>query len=178
MKKIIISMAVLAAMTTAQALNYDVMAGFEFGQAKASSDEVSLEEEWQDSFGGRVGVETKESRIYGSYHYIDSDIDNSGVTYETHVLSLNLEAKTKAYYKILRAFVGGHIGAIYSDLQTPLVEQDDTDLIYGAQAGILVDITENIYLETGYRHSWTNAGDDSVNPDTVQSYYGAINLKF
>lgn len=176
MKKIIATIIVLVTVSTAQASNYQIMAGAEFGQSEGEWNDYSGD--WEDNIGGRVGVETKESRIYVSYNSVDTEIDTSSVSFKSQTLVLNLEAKTRPNLKILSVFVGGHIGAIYSETDTPWFTKDETNLIFGAQAGVLIDIIDNLNLEVGYKYSFTNANNNSANPDNIQTYYGAINLKF
>ncbi len=177
MKKIVL-LVLLAFVTSASAKNTQVLVGAEFGQSKSSWENYTGKEE--DNLGARVGVETEESRIYVSYNYAKTeDFIFTGIDFETQTLVLNLEAKTKPYYGILRAFVGGHLGAIYSTLKDGVSpDEDDTDFIYGAQGGILVDVTNNISLEAAYKYSWTNSSDNSINPDNIGTYYGALNIKF
>jgi opacity protein-like surface antigen len=176
MKTIIATLMALTTLTAAQASDYSIMAGMEVGQSKGEWNNYSRDSE--NNIGGRIGIETKESRIYASYNSIDTELEASSSSVKSQTLVLNLETKTRPTLKIFRAFVGGHIGAIYSEIDTPWYIKDEANLIYGAQIGILMDIVDNLGLEAGYKYSFTNANNDSPNPENIQTYYGAINLKF
>lgn len=175
MKKVILAVILLLSSSAYAASGYQVLVGAEYGEAKNKSGDTSAE--WEEHIGVRVGVENEESRIYGSYSYSETDLV-APYTYETQTLLLNLEAKTDKHYKFFRIFIGGHLGAIYSKYSNTVTDRDDTDFIYGAQAGILMELGKYLSLETGYKYSFTTAGESSINPDRVQTYYGAVNLKF
>lgn len=175
MKKVILSVILLLASSAYAASGYQILVGAEYGEEKYKTDDTSSE--WEEHIGVRVGVENEESRIYGSYSYSESDLV-APMTYETQTLLLNLEAKTNKHYKFFRIFVGGHLGALYSKYSDTVADLDDTDFIYGAQAGVLMELGKHFSLETGYKYSFTSADDSSINPDRIQAYYGAVNLKF
>ena len=178
--KYLIYLALLVIATSASAQNTQVFIGGEFGQSKSEWDDHTGE--WEATFGLRAGVETDESRIYLSYNYSEiEDLIFDDTTYESHALVMNFDAKTKKHYGFLRVFAGINIGAIYSewDLNNPLTEdQDDINLLYGAQAGLIIDVVDNIYIETGFKYSLTDAKKDEINPANIMNYYGALNFKF
>lgn len=178
MKNNVLIVAILLILTNVQASDHQIIGGVEFGQSKSEWDGFTGDRD--NSIGARLGVETKESRIYVSYNNIDTDtdIDSKSINFEGHTLALNLEAIAKPYLKILRVFVGGHMGAIHSELDTPWYTSDETNFIYGAQTGVLIDIMDNSNLEIGYKYSWTTADEDTSNPENIQTCYTAINLKF
>lgn len=176
MKKIVL-LALMSVLTSAFAGGTQILVGVEYGQSKSSWENFKGSEE--DNLGARIGIETEETRIYGSYNYVKTkDFQLAGTDFENHTMLLNLEAKTKPYYGIFRVFAGAHLGALYSNLKSTTLDENDTDFIYGVQGGILADITNNISLEAAYKYSRTNASTDSNNPDNIGTYYGALNIKF
>lgn len=172
MKKIVV-IAFLASLSCVYAgSKSQIMVGAELGKIKG--EKSGNKTDWFGHASVRAGVETEETRIY-----VSADNRNGEDSLEdrgTMILALNLEAKTKKYYKFFRAFAGGNIGAINSKNKS--IDKEDTDAIGGFQAGALMEVTENITLEAGYKYSWTTADTDSLNPDSTQKYYGALNLKF
>lgn len=161
--------------------DYQVLIGAEYGQAEGKWNTTTGD--WEDLIGIRAGVETDESRIFVSYHYQKlEDFDFVNTDYETQMLNANFEAKTQKYYGAFRVFAGGHVGVMYSEWSlgyySPLTDEDDFNVMFGAQAGIILDLIDNAYLEAGYRYSLTDADTSSINPASVQSFYGAVNIKF
>ena len=171
---------VLAMFTSALAKETQILIGGEFGQSKQEWKDHTGE--WESSFGLRLGAETKDSRIYLSYNYQETkdllkDLYGVESTFESHILVMNFDAKTNQYYGFFRGFAGINVGAIYSKWTLP-TEQDSTNLIYGGQAGLIIDLSKNIYLESGFKYSFTNSEDDDINPSNIMNYYGALNFKF
>lgn len=180
--KLILTVLLLSIFSLASAQDYQVLVGGEFGQSKGEWGDY--DGEWENSFGARIGVETEKTRIYLSYNYLEiDDFLFVNTQYESHTALMNFDAKTDKYYKFFRGFAGIHVGALYSkwDLgvnPTTDSSKDDTNLVYGGQAGLIIDIVSSIYLETGFKYSFTNASSDSINPADVMNYYGALNFKF
>ncbi|MDF1881634.1 outer membrane beta-barrel protein [Sulfurimonas sp. MAG313] len=177
MKKILLTLAALALASSLQAQEYESMLGFELAQTRGYVSNTNYR--WSNSFGARVGAETGLSRVYVNYNYIDADSSVSTGTYAIQTLELNIEAKTRPYFDRLRGFAGGHVGAVYSRIKVPIrnFDQDDFDLIYGVQGGMIVEFTDNLYLEIGYKYSWTQSKEYDVNFERLESVYGAFNFK-
>lgn len=116
--------------------------------------------------------------MYASYNYIDG---HRLITEPmTQILALNLELKTAKFFKVLRIYGGAHVGAINTEINKISTNErvDDTDRTGGFQAGTLIELGNHIALEAGYKYSWTTSSNESLNGATVQTYYGALNLKF
>jgi len=180
MKNILLIM-LMALFSSTYAADYKILVGGEYGQSESTWKDFTGD--LQDNYGLRIGTETKETRIFLSYNYsMVEDFNFANTDYESHIAAMNFEAKTKKHYGFLRAFAGMHLGAIYStwNLSTypPLQDEDELDFLFGGQAGVIVDVLENIYLEAGYRISLTTASDSSINAGNIQTFYGAVNLKF
>jgi len=158
------------------ALGAQTIAGLELGASKG--DWNSNKGDWEENFGVRLGVETDTTRIYGAYNYVKNEIDTAPIEIQSHSATLNIEAKAESYHDMLIPFIGAHIGAIYSELETLGQSDDTTDVIYGLQAGVLIDMNQNMNLEVGYKHSKVNTDENSQNPDNLQTVYMAVNLKF
>ncbi len=170
MKKIVL-LALLASLSSVYAASGEkILIGAEYGVAKGKKDKYYSHS--IDNIGLRAGIENKKTRIYGSYNYINDDKAASDP--ETHILVLNLEAKTEKYYNFFRAFAGFHVGAIYTDVAT----EDETDALGGVQAGGLMELTDAITLEAGVKYSWTTSDRNSINVIALGSAYGAVNFKF
>ncbi len=181
MKKILLLGLLILSSALYAASDYKILIGAEYGQSEGSWN--STTGDWEDSLGIRIGAENDESRIFLSYHYQKvEDFDFVNTDFESQVLNANFEAKTEKYYGFARGFAGAHIGVIYSEwnlgFYTPLEDEDDLNLIFGAQAGFILDIIDNAYLEAGYRYSVTDADKSTINPASIQTFYGALNFKF
>jgi len=183
MKKIltVILLALLSSGSVYAGSGYQVLVGAQYGQSEGDWDDYTGD--WEDSYGLRLGIEDESTRMYLSYEYSKSeDFSFVNTDFESHVLLANFDAKTDKHYGFLRVFVGGHLGAIYSEWNlaqyAPLKDEDDTDFIGGAQIGLIIDVIDYAYIEAGYRFSLTSASSDSINPGRVQTVYGALNFKF
>ncbi|PHR54277.1 MAG: hypothetical protein COA44_13750 [Arcobacter sp.] len=184
--KLMLYMITLALFTSVFAQDFQILIGGEFGQTKHKWKDYTGE--WENDFGMRLGGETDESRIYLSYNYVEikdfiPDRNGKDTNFKTHTALLNFDAKTPKYYKVFRGFVGVHVGALYSqwdlgDDPTAGDNKDDTNFIYGAKAGIIIDLFDSFYLESGLKYSLINASSDSITPSDIINYYGAVNLKF
>jgi len=180
MKNILLIM-LLALFTSTYASDYKILVGGAYGQSENTWNDFTGDLE--DNIGLKIGTETRNSRIYLSYNYsLVEDFNFANTDYTSHIAAMNFEAKTKKHYGFLRAFAGMHLGAIYSiwnlGFYPPLSDEEEVDFLFGGQAGVIIDVVENIYLEAGYRLSLTTASDSSINPGNVQTFYGALNLKF
>jgi len=181
MKKMVFFILLTLLTSICSASDTKILLGGEFGQTQGDWNDYTGERE--DSFGLRAGVETKETRIYASYNYLKTkDFNYVNTDFESHIATMNFSAKTKKYYDFIRSFIGVHLGLIYSKWNlgeyVPLEDKDDINLVLGGQAGIIIDVVENAYLEAGYRYSFTNANTSSINPGSIQVFYGALNFKF
>jgi opacity protein-like surface antigen len=181
MKKIAFFILLSLSTSVCSASDSQILIGGEFTQTQGSWNDYTSERE--DSFGLRLGIEDKKTRIYALYSYLKTeDFNYVNTDFESHRASMNFSAKTKKYYGFIRSFAGMHLGLIYSTWNlgqyVPLEDEDDLNLVFGGQGGIIIDVIDNAYLEAGYRYSITNAGTDSINPGTIQTFYGALNFKF
>jgi len=109
-------------------------------------------------------------RISASYSYIkhEDDVKNS------NVLSLAYDFILPLADKKLALYTGPVVGyTFYKD--------DSVDLSgfhYGAQAGVIGHIVENIEIEAGYRYLIEAGSDQGVDFDAVSMWYVGANLRF
>ena len=100
-------------------------------------------------FGFRIGAQNDEWRTTLIFDYYDSadndqNIEKGYLTIDYFLLKNESE---------FRPYIGANIG--YASYESTFVE--DSGLLYGGQAGIVVNIAEVIDLDLGYRYSLSDA---------------------
>lgn len=109
-------------------------------------------DEMDTSYGLKAGViMNKNYRLYAYYTKLEPETD--GLETKLKIITLNYEYLIDTGYEGLMPYVGAHIGQ--SDFE--LLGYDDQGLMYGVQAGVLYDITDNIALEVGVSYSMMDA---------------------
>lgn len=159
--------------------------GLELGKAEGSFSYagVDYDGENQTTLGAKVGAVGKNDRIYLSYIDVDK-VEYSSINYteKYKALLINLEAMTDPYTIVKgvapQLFVGVHGGMAKVNATLSTWSGSDEDLLYGVQAGALVNITDNVSIEAGYRYSWSELSLAGVSVDNVKSYYAGLNFSF
>jgi hypothetical protein len=109
-------------------------------------------DEMDTSYGLKAGMfMEKSSRLYAYYTKLEPETE--GLEMKLKIITLNYEYLIDTGYDGLTPYLGAHIGR--SDFE--LLGYDDQGLMYGAQAGILFGITDNIELELGISYSMMDA---------------------
>jgi opacity protein-like surface antigen len=162
-----------------------VFVGAEIGKFKGSYSNSTSE--WsgdsKSAFGIKAGVVGKQDRIYLSYIDVAKyEYVPLNRTEDCKAFLLNLEAMTEPY-KLTNSiapqiFAGGHAGMVKVNATSGTATATEEDWLYGAQAGILLNLTNNISIEAGYRYSWSSLAVSGVHLDSVNGYYGGLNFSF
>jgi len=119
-------------------------------------------------FGIKLGAQDNDWRTTFSYIYFDSgDYD-----YSQSTVDLSVDYFILGSGNTVKPYIGGVIG--YTWLDDDHSATDDSGMVYGGEAGIVIDITESIDLDLGYRYSWLDL--DTID-DSHRGYIG-INYKF
>ena len=163
MKKI---MAVLAGILLSSVLyagNYSEgkkFIGLEIGAAQIQGgvyldilDPFSYDQFYEGSgvaFGLRLGAQNDKYRttlLYNYYDNVDEDqkLQMGLVTIDYYVIS------TEASSVTIKPFIGLNIG--YMGYESTFV--DESDFLYGGQAGVVVNVSEQIDIDLSYRYSLT-----------------------
>jgi hypothetical protein len=100
------------------------------------------------SFGLRFGAQNDNYRTMLLYEYYDNtdedqNLEMGMVTIDYFVISEDMASLT------IKPFVGVNAG--YMQYESTLVE--DTDFVYGGQAGLVASISEKIDIDISYRYS-------------------------
>jgi hypothetical protein len=158
MKNIVLA-GLLMASTSVMASEYSIFVGAEGVSLKSEADS-GAESDYENGFGLRGGVIGENSRVFVSYQNVD----------EVDFVSVSLEGMSDPYewfsWLSTRAFLGFHGGMTSFD--------DNTNELYGAQAGMMMTIPLDISFEAGYRYSLSEI--DGI--DNFKGFYGAANFQF
>ncbi len=131
----------------------------------------------------KLGGESKFYRLFleGRYYMLNaSDYDSS----KAASLGVQIDYLIRAgeHFNI---FMGLNGGGIYSKFQkdaitatTPSVQHTNKDGYIGAQAGVNIDIIDNLGIELGARTKYIFAADDVVAISNAYEGYAAIVFKF
>ena len=112
-------------------------------------------------YGLRIGAQNEEWRATFALDYFDSGSDDQTMQKGYGMVDYFFMGNDAT----VRPFVGGNIG--YAHYESTLV--DKNGLLYGAQAGVVVGVGENIDLDLSYRYSLMQV--DAVN-DTGSIVFG------
>ena len=102
------------------------------------------------AFGLRLGAQNDKYRttlVYNYYDNVDEDqnLQLGLVTIDYYVIS------TEASSVTIKPFIGLNIG--YMGYESTFV--DESDFMYGGQAGVLVNVSDRIDIDLSYRYSLT-----------------------
>jgi hypothetical protein len=96
-------------------------------------------------FGFRIGAQNDQWRTTFIFDYYDSSDNDQNI--EKGYLTLDYFVLEKE--SALRPYIGVHVG--YGNYESSYVE--DSGILYGAQAGIVLEVAEMINMDIGYRYS-------------------------
>jgi opacity protein-like surface antigen len=100
-------------------------------------------------FGFRIGAQNDEWRTTFIFDYYDSSDNDQNI--EKGYLTLDYLLLEKE--STVRPYIGLNIG--YANYESSYV--DDSGFLYGAQAGIILDVADVISLDLGYRYTLSDA---------------------
>ncbi len=119
-------------------------------------------------YGIRIGAQKEEWRVMLSFNYFDSNDDGKKQNYEKGLASIDyffLNGKSNT----VKPFIGGNMGYVNYESDNNI---DMSGFIYGAQAGMVISITDTIDLDLMYRYSLSNATQDDR--DAALDHIGSI----
>lgn len=127
-------------------------------------------------YGIRIGAQEKDWRATFSFNYFDGEEDGKKQNYEKGLLSVDyffLGANESNF----RPFLGANVG--YANYESTN-EIDMSGFIYGAQAGFVLAIAENIDMDILYRYSISNATQEehTAELDHIGSVVVGINYVY
>jgi len=121
-------------------------------------------------YGIRIGAKKDEWRTTISFNYYDSSSDGYDQNYEKGLLSLDyFFLYSKKEKNAFQPFIGLNVGYVNYESTNNI---DMNGFVYGAQAGVLFSVTENIDLDLMYRYSLSNATQDDR--DAALDHIGSI----
>lgn len=114
------------------------------------------------SYGLRVGAQNEQWRTMFTLNYFDSGEQNV----EKLFLSVDyFFLKTDVYDSYaLQPYLGVNLG--YMNYESTM-ENDASGLLYGMQGGVVLDVTDAIGLDIGYRYSLSSADELDHTGDVV-----------
>lgn len=155
--------------------------GLDVGNTEATMSAVNGTANAEESDNGtsvslKLGYKYEDNqRVYASAQYIEAE-DADFMVYGLGYDYLFGDA-------IVKPFVGGFIG--YGQYQTDrasMIDLDVSGLVFGAQAGLQLEVTEEFELEAGYRYLKSkmqeSVGTADIEIDPLSSWFVGFNYNF
>jgi len=126
--------------------------GFEVGYAEVQGDRFGEQDfvgDYDIEFGIRIGAQRDQWRTTFIFDYYDSADNDQNI--EKGYLTVDyfiLEEES-----IIRPYIGLNVG--YANYESTFIE--DSGFLYGAQAGIVLNVAKKVNFDLGYRYSLSNA---------------------
>jgi len=111
--------------------------------------EADFTGDYEVEYGVRVGAEKDQWRTTLIYDYYDNSQDDQNVEQGYLTVDYYILEKESAF----RPYIGLNVG--YGNYESTFV--DDSGFLYGAQAGIVLEVAEKMNFDLGYRYSLSNA---------------------
>ena len=153
--------------------------GLEIGYATVQGDVwdvLTMEPDYEGSdieYGIRIGAKKDDWRTTLSFNYFDSVSDEGyAQNYEKYLVSFDyffLSANKSNF----QPYLGANLGYINYESDNDI---DVSGFVYGAQAGLLFSVTDNIDIDIMYRYSISNATMEShdISDDPSLDHIGSI----
>ncbi len=195
LKKVLSSAILLAAMNASASENYFANewdakgliaiegAGGSMSLADKNTTTISQSESTgAGSVSLKLGGETKFYRLFlsGTYYLLDAP-NTTKSTAASLGLQMDYLIRAGEHFNI---FMGLNGGGIYSDFEyagtVPGTTEytTNTDAYAGAQAGVNIDIIDNLGIELGARYKHVFSADDVYTIDNMYEGYASIVFKF
>ncbi len=127
----------------------------------------------------KLGGESKYYRLFvdGRYYMLDASGFESS---KAASLGMQIDYLIRAgeHFNIFMGLNGGGIFSEFQDTSVPSVKHTNKDGYLGAQAGVNIDIIENLGVEVGARAKYVFAEDDVYAISNIYEGYAAIVFKF
>lgn len=184
MKKLALSLAVIASVTFAEGRFVGFDTGYDFN-SKLKSYNESIKD-GRANIGLKAGYDFDTFRVYGSYHYGTEGkdtVENVDVKWKNHKFLINADF-TPEITNDLRLVLGGYTGVSLIDvtLSGPggSIKDDASDIILGARLGAEYSLDSNNAVEFGLKTDYTKydiEGGGNVKQTDTGLYLG-YNYKF
>ena len=128
----------------------------------------------------KLGGESRFYRLFlaGTYYLLDAP-NTSSSSAASLGLQIDYLIRAGEHFNI---FMGLNGGGIYSDFEQNVAggttSETNTDAYAGAQAGVNIDIIDNLGVELGVRGKHVFSGDNVAAIDNMYEGYAAIVFKF
>jgi len=144
------------------------------GSAIASDDNTGA-----GSVALKLGGESKFYRLFidGRYYMLDANDYESSKAVSVGV-QLDYLIRAGEHFNIFMGLNGGGIYSKFQNTGTPSVQHTNQDGYVGAQAGVNIDIIDNLGIELGGRAKYVFTDDDVVAISNAYEGYVAIVFKF
>lgn len=169
MKRVAFSLLIVTALAGAENKDYF---GFNAGNTELRMESSSGKTRKDDThYSFIVGHYYESSRVSARYTYIHSGADNFD---SNHQLSFAYDYILPVAEDLFSLYAGPVVG--YSR-----IKGDGLNLSgfhYGGEAGAIVEVVENIELETGYRFLMERGDNHGVNAEYNKTWYLGANIRF
>jgi opacity protein-like surface antigen len=127
-------------------------------------------------YGFRLGLQNESWRTTLVFNYFDSTSDGHKQNYEKGLISVDYFILNEMDNP-LKPYIGANVGYINYESTDNI---DMSGAIYGAQAGFVYSMTDNIDLDLMYRYSLSSATQDDrdASLDHVGSVVIGLNFEF
>jgi len=124
------------------------------------------------SYGIRVGAQNNEWRTTLLYNYYNNT--DTGIEETTNQGSFNLDYflwTTETSDLQIKPFVGAHVGYMNYEWLLNGVGKDESDVFFGGQVGVSLEVVNVVEIDLGYKYSKTNI--DTLN--NIGSFFLGLN---
>ncbi len=166
------------------ASQYDVLVGADLGVSytEFTNENGTYENNNISTYGIKAGIINDKSRVYLDYRYLDAFENSSNRNGQFQTIAINTDGFSDSFNTFDNInhvfFIGAHLGAINTKLDSNFGSSDAYGLIYGVQGGLITSFTSFFSLEFGYRASLSNFFDKDNSLDRIDDFYTAINFRF
>lgn len=161
-----------SALNAAEISDSQTFIGVEVGYSEVQGERIGLLENTDSdvSYGFRIGAQNTEWRTTFLYNYYDNSDTDQNVEQGLFTLDYFLLGNQSSSESMFRPYIGANVG--YANYESSFVE--DSGMLYGAQAGFVVNVAETVDLDFAYRYSLSSG--DAL--DHVGGFVFAMNYLF
>jgi len=165
-------MALGSSLNAAEMTDTQTFIGVEVGYSEVQGQRIGTVETTDSdvSYGFRIGAQTAEWRTTLLYNYFDSADSDQNTEQGLATLDYFLLGGQSSSKSMFKPYIGANIG--YVNYESSFV--DEGGMIYGGQAGVVVNVAETVDLDFSYRHSLSST--DAL--DHVGSFIFSVNYLF
>lgn len=132
----------------------EVFIGLEVGYSEVQGERIGFFENKNSdvSYGARIGAQSDEWRAMFLYNYYNNSGSDQNLEQGLVTLDYFFMGKDSSEDTTFSPYFGANVG--YANYESSFV--DESDMIYGGQAGLVIDVMESVDLDFAYRYSWSN----------------------